>query len=450
MKVTYVPANGSEKNPSIEPEKMAAVAARYSRSDLGMPELLNRFRDTSPDHIFKFVDYGHASIAELTGSLTIAMDGITMLLATKLFEFAQMAAGQECSTRYIPMTIDSLADPAALGIPEEVHALWRSTCSAGFDLYHRCYNSLDPAKAKIPEAIKDKPKMVERFVRNYQLDRARYFIPMAARTNVCLMMSAGKWAELTGIIDSLGWPEAQQLAGKLRQALNEAAPNLVRHSLPTSAAHALHEEQLGLFAAYVREQPWLRVSASEAEDGAFLRIQRPAFHAAWMHVGELEGTMEHRENRYQQCALSLKRGTATFGFQAIALAELRDLNRHRTGFRWSPWAPVGFYYPAEEFDSDLRDAVERWKQLKAELLKGLCQLEGRPGFQAYGYFLGTQVGFEHTTQLDKLVYEIELRTGLGAHFRYAGHMRNIAALLKSKMPELQPWLRVGEAEPEAV
>ncbi len=71
-----------------------------------------------------------------------------------------------------------------------------------------------------------------------------------------------------------------------------------------------------------------------------------------------------------------------------------------------------------------------------------------PGFQAYAYFLGTQVPFEHTCQLDKLAYEIELRTGLGAHFRYAKHLRDVAELLFDKRPQYRQWLNVGSNEPE--
>jgi hypothetical protein len=31
----------------------------------------------------------------------------------------------------------------------------------------------------------------------------------------------------------------------------------------------------------------------------------------------------------------------------LSIAELRDLNRHRSGYRFSPLTPEGFYVPAE-------------------------------------------------------------------------------------------------------
>ena len=69
----------------LPPENLAAILARYSRSNEGIEVLLNRHRDQSPDRIMAFADYGHASIGGLTGGIPIAIDGVSMYLATKLF-----------------------------------------------------------------------------------------------------------------------------------------------------------------------------------------------------------------------------------------------------------------------------------------------------------------------------------------------------------------------------
>jgi len=66
----------------------------------------------------------------------------------------------------------------------------------------------------------------------------------------------------------------------------------------------------------------------------------------------------------------------------------------------------------------------------------------------YGYLLGTEVAFEHSTHLDKVIYEIELRTGLGAHYRYAEHLEMVAHELIRQRPELEPFIEIGTAEPE--
>jgi hypothetical protein len=62
--------------------------------------------------------------------------------------------------------------------------------------------------------------------------------------------------------------------------------------------------------------------------------------------------------------------------------------------------------------------------------------------------LGTQVAFEHTTGADKFIYEAELRTGLGAHFRYARHLHDALTLWYDRFPETRGLVLEGASEPE--
>ena len=125
-----------------------------------------------------------------------------------------------------------------------------------------------------------------------------------------------------------------------------------------------------------------------------------------------------RNNRYGVMGSAVRRIMARASWSNMAVAELRDLNRHRTGFRFSPLTPKGFYLPPGV-------THPRLDELRAA--NGRSSASSRPcaghgATYVYGLLLGTQVAFEHSTHLDKLIYEIELRTGLGAHFRYAEHL----------------------------
>lgn len=74
MKVTNVavcPSEGSNKagRPALTPELLAASGARYSRNNEGLDSILSKIDPTnlekSVDSIFKMVDYGHQSIADM-------------------------------------------------------------------------------------------------------------------------------------------------------------------------------------------------------------------------------------------------------------------------------------------------------------------------------------------------------------------------------------------------
>jgi hypothetical protein len=62
--------------------------------------------------------------------------------------------------------------------------------------------------------------------------------------------------------------------------------------------------------------------------------------------------------------------------------------------------------------------------------------------------LCSQTPFEHSTHADKFIYEAELRTGTGAHFRYAEHLSAALAEFFKQVPEAKAWVSEGTAEPE--
>src|SRR5690606_10150097 len=150
MRITglaIVPPPTAADLPKVTPELLASVLARYSRSNDGIHAILEKVDianpDASIDRILKFVDYGHASIGGLTGGLAIALDGVSMLLAYKLFELATMADGQESSTRYITMDAANLPSPADIGVPDDLASRWTELMARAFASYNGEYTRLD-------------------------------------------------------------------------------------------------------------------------------------------------------------------------------------------------------------------------------------------------------------------------------------------------------------------
>ncbi len=448
MKVTglaLVPPPTAADLPKVTPELLASVLARYSRSNQGIGAILSKVDlanpDASIDRILNFVDYGHASIGGLTGGLAIALDDISMWLAYKIFELAQMADGQESSTRYITMDAGNLPTAAELGIPDDLAPRWSALMAKSFAAYHAEYARLDAAAVADPNLVRlppdAKPAVVTRLRKNYALDRARYFIPLATRTNLGLVQSSRMRAATVKHLDSLPQPEARAAAKLIREELLKQSPRLMRHSF----AEKSYQEQAAQELAVSCRLGLARLSTAPLADEVWVQVDRatPPWLAGEQSVPE---ALRHRANRYGYQGAATRRMRVSFAWNNMALAELRDLNRHRTGHRYTPLIQAGFYLPPEIPPAAHQALLDEQAALTRELLtRG-------SGAYVYSLLLGAQTPFEHSTHADKFIYEAELRTGMGAHFRYAEHLSAALRAFLQQVPEAKPWIVEGTAEPE--
>jgi thymidylate synthase ThyX len=448
MKVTglaLVPPPSAADLPKVTPELLASVLARYSRSTEGISAILSKVDvanpDASIDRILKFVDYGHASIGGLTGGLAVALDGVSMWLAYKIFEIAQMADGQESSTRYITMDAANIPGADELGIPEDLADRWRDVLARAFAAYNAEYARLDALSVAEPERIRfprdAKPAVIARIRKNYALDRARYFIPLATRTNVGLVQTSRMWALTVKQLDSMPHPEARAAAALIRDELLKQSPRLMRHSFAEKSFQEQSRQELeASFAAGLAS-----LSAEPLADKVWVKVDQSA--PPWFPQSQpIPESLRHRANRYGQQGQATRRMRVTFAWNNMALAELRDLNRHRTGNRYTPLIQAGFYLPPEIRHSDHAALLKDQMELTRELLS-----RGSPAY-VYSLLLGAQTPFEHATHADKFIYEAELRTGMGAHFRYAEHLSATLKAFLDQVPEAREWVVEGTAEPE--
>lgn len=448
MKVTglaIVPPPAAAGLPRVTPELLASVLARYSRSNEGLAAILAKVDpadpDASIDRILRFVDYGHASIGGLTGGLAIAIDDVSMWLAWKIFEIAQMADGQESSTRYITMDAANLPVPGDLGMPDDLAPRWRELMARAFAAYHAEYARLDALAAAEPQRVRApanaKPAVAARLRKNYALDRARYFIPFATRTNLGLVQSARMWAQTLTQLDSLPQPEARAAAKLIRDELLKQSPRLLRHSFAEASYAEQARQELVASCALGLE----RLSAAALADEVWVRVDpaAPPFLPETQPVAE---ALRHRANRYGYQGTATRRMRVTFAWNNLAIAELRDLNRHRTGHRFTPLIQAGFYLPPEIDRAPHAALLADQAAFTRELLR-----RGSPAY-VYSLLLGAQTPFEHGTHADKFIYEAELRTGLGAHFRYAQHLGAALREFFKHVPAARDWVVEGTAEPE--
>lgn len=443
--IALVPPKAAEENPKLTPELLASVLARYSRSNIGLHKILEKVdlndADASIDRILKFVDYGHASIAGLTGGIAMAIDDISMWLAYKLFEIAQMADGQESSTRYISMDESSLPEPGEIGIPSGLAKEWRDIMLACFHAYEAEYERLDKLAAEQPGLVRypdnAKPLVMKRIRKNYALDRARYFMPFACKTSMALVMSSRMWTEAIKHLESLPQEEAHSCAGALRKELTKFSPRLVKHG----RSEFSYEFQARQEFEYSIKLGLETLSIDNRPDEVWVKVddELPGFLPDYQ---SMEDALGKRANRYGRCGSAIRRMRVVFAWNNLAVAELRDLNRHRTGHRFTPLIQNGFYLPPEVDPAPHTELLNR----QTALLKTLMELKS-PAY-VYGLLLGSQTPFEHSTHADKFVYEAELRTGMGAHFRYAEHLSKALRQFWDLVPDTRPFVVEGTAEPE--
>lgn len=448
MKVTglaLVPPPSAADLPKVTPELLASVLARYSRSNEGIMTILEKVDVQNPeasiDRILKFVDYGHASIGGLTGGLAIALDGVSMWLAYKIFEIAQMADGQESSTRYITMDASNLPSPEEIGIPADLAARWQALMAKSFAAYHAEYSRLDAEATANPGLVRlpadAKPAVVTRLRKNYALDRARYFIPLATHTNLGLVQSSRMWATTVKQLDSLAHPEAKLAAKLIRDELLKQSPRLMRHSFAEKSYEEQAKQELASSLALGLE----RLSTAPLADEVWVQVDRSV--PPWLKETQpLSEALRHRANRYGYQGTATRRMRVSFAWNNMAIAELRDLNRHRTGHRYTPLIQAGFYLPPEIRHAEHQALLDEQAALTRELME-----RGSPAY-VYSLLLGAQTPFEHSTHADKFIYEAELRTGMGAHYRYAEHLSAVLKVFFEQVPEAKSWVVEGTAEPE--
>jgi len=473
MKVTQVavcPSEASTKagRPALTPELLAASGARYSRNNEGLEAILSKIDpnhlEKSVDSIFRMVDYGHQSIADMV-PVAMFIDGISMWLAYYLWTLSPTAGGQESSTRYIKLAVAGLIPPEILGIPSRDIAEWQALMDACFQAYQsslKVWEELaaeNPGLMGIPQSLledtsESAQKKVQRMRRNYAFDRARYFLPVTAATNVMMIMSARGWVQLCQQLLSQPLPEAQRLGELIRGDLEVPAPRMTKHARATEPARQAIAAEFGKLVRMARHESSRGQNSRQAASEAgvpFLSVLPPA----GVSEEEIARDLSYHENRYSPVGSSLQRMGVRFGWSAIGFAEIRDLNRHRTGTKYCPQVPKGFYFgfdqipdmsaACEEKRARLTKLADIGRQSTAKAHQRLA--ESDPAY-VYWTLLGTEYPFEHTTTADKFIYEAELRTGVGAHYRYAKHLRDALALFYQQFPCARGLILEGSAEPE--
>ena len=450
MKIQYVsisPTTAAENEGcyALTPELLAATGARYSRNNEGLDAIVSKIdfsnTDKSVDGIFKMVDYGHASIADMA-PIALFIDDITLYAAYFLWTLSPTAGGQECSTRYIKMDVSNTAKIDDIGINKEIEMQYNLYVSKSFNYYEQALvawtkiGELFPELTKIPskllESTSDKDKkQVARMMRNFAFDRARVYLPVSTLTGVMMIQSARAWANISAHLQSHNLKELNFIGKEIEEKLKIGAPRLVKHCKSTDAIKSFYNREFEIW------------------NTDYDLFQGTNLYAPQMTVNKSD--LDFRTNRYSPFSSNLSRIPVKVSWSNMSFGEIRDLNRHRTGNKYCPFIPKGFYDATDELpeiDSEFCSVI---KNLASEFENTTWDTQNLMKTNPeYVYFtsLGHQYLFEHTTTADKFLYEMELRTGVGAHYKYAEHCHQALELWYKKYPNTKGIIFEGSAEPE--
>jgi thymidylate synthase ThyX len=469
MKVQYVsisPTLDAEENGcySLTPELLAATGARYSRNNEGLDAIASKIDhsnlDKSVDNIFKMIDYGHASIADMA-PIALFIDDISQFAAYYLWTLSPTAGGQECSTRYLKIAESSLLHPEDIGLPKYLYNDFDKYNKLAFNNYQialEAWTELSktfPNLTKIPKSLldskleKDK-KVVERMRRNFAFDRARVYLPLASKTGVMMVQSARAWTNIASHLQSHYLFELRKLGKLISENLALGAPRLLKHAKESETLKKYIAKE---FNYLVESSKTENVNLNYVDNThdvvtqSFLEVDSLGYDSQL-----ITEACKDRSNRYSPFGNVINRSFARFCWIGISFGEIRDLNRHRTGNKYCPLMPLGFYTAMDQIPEENNDYVSALKSCAYSFNNTVNYAKDllNKSIGEYIYFtsLGHQYYFEHSTNVDKFLYEMELRTGIGAHYKYAEHCKEILKLWYAKFPDTKNLIFEGSAEPE--
>lgn len=417
--------------PAFGTELAASVGARTSRSSDGLDQILKAIdgldHDKAIDTIFRHIDYGHRSIADMV-TVPIFMEGISQACAQLLWNMCQAVSGQESSTRFLNRLTDWTPVNGPTDEFTQISLKFYDQASEKW----RAYFESNPQETDLPNVAEMDPKVKNRMLRNLVLDRARVFIPMAARTNVFMIQSSREWARIIKFLRSSQYDEFRKLGLELQKELEHLAPRMVRYCAPNENSALIMAKRQN------RNTEWDTYDISYGTPDAEMEFLRYVTPEELVELKELAAT---RENRYDDFDLPGMIPVTMKWFQA-PIGEIRDLHRHRPGRRVIGRRRTGTFMGClNKLHPMAGEMAELYRAWREETRPHLEAIKGTP----YSEIFGSCFEYSHHTDFGHAVYLMEIRSGLGGHFKYVDMMRSIWRRLGRDYKEMVN-IGIGEIE----
>jgi hypothetical protein len=183
---------------------MAFAGARYSRSDLGAIKLFQEIKDAKKDANSKlatiFRQYGHASVADMA-NLFAYIENVPQYVGWKFFYSTSLGGGQERSTRYQDFGNLTLQELGSLD--ESKNQLYLKAQETALSNYQKWKDRLTKDYIEFYKIDQNDKSQIGALTARV-FDSCRYFLPTGAcnLTSLAYITSAREWARLISMFKS--------------------------------------------------------------------------------------------------------------------------------------------------------------------------------------------------------------------------------------------------------
>ncbi len=487
---------------NLNPEVIGAALARYSRAPTGFKETIAREflnTDGTPNEMkgSEMIDrvvnkFGDESVAELAVS-PLCIEEVSNLM-TKIIEDCRIGGSPiEESTRYVlydqkrderwryvrPVnimesglgqkyiqTMDFIFETYA-SMVEPMQDLFRKRLP-GNDFKIEVDRSNGRVQAGESDLQDDKERKAHRIAYNFTIrsaacDVIRCILPASTQANMGIVGNGRFFSGLISKLLTQNLREANDLAGKIQEALNHQIPTFIKRAQKNEYAAIVENEMQKicseLFASEsIDSSPEVELLDDNPENYGVNLLAAMIFpyvqhstHQIRRVVGKLSEEkrkeifniyLGDRANKRDRPGRAFEYGYP-INFDIIAgFAEYRDLQRHRmlTQQRQDMGVLLGYSIPEEiseiGFEKQVQECFEKAESLYYDLIRADLRQEAQ-----YASLFNHLIRWNMGMNLRELGHFTELRTQKAGHPKYRRVCQTMAKVYLKRHPEMEPVLQ---------
>jgi thymidylate synthase ThyX len=387
------------------------------------------------------IGYGHKSVAD-HAMVHFCLEGVSAL-AERDFLSARLLAASSKSTRFVDFSNVGWVTPEEIN-DQDLRFEYDDHCLDMMRAYEylvpRAVDAVREVCPYVSEEWNGKEKLWEGATHKRALDSVRDVLPMSARTNFAVTMSATGLREMLDKrqSDLTTAYEIREAADSIRLASKAAVPTL----LPDETR-------------IIRRQPMIAASWTRARIHAPMTVRmvtRPDWSSVETILGESIQRAIHRwtNDRTQYMVPDRTAEAATYAFIInMPIAIHRDLGRHRPLTQLQTLLGPGLGYGVDPLliDQQAIQSSPKLVELSLEHAKILQEIDERlMGFMSrmnptalqYACPLATMVRVAWVVNLRELVHILGLRTVKQGHAGYRLLVQMVAKAVKAHDPMIAP------------